>query len=88
MDGLWYLDYPDAEIRVNRVLGENLRKDDIFIDIGAYIGYHSILARNIVGNSGKVIAFELNPESYNMIKKNFEIRKHINYVTENLALSD
>ena len=58
IDGLWYLNYSDAEPGVDKVLRENLKEGDTFIDIGAYIGYYSILARNIVGESGKVIAFE------------------------------
>ena len=88
IDGLWYLNYSDAEPGVDRVLRENLREGDTFIDIGAYIGYYSILARNIVGSSGKVIAFEPNPESYKILKKNFEINRYTNCIAENLALSD
>jgi len=72
IDGLYYLNYSDAEPGVDRVLREKLKKGDTFIDIGAHIGYYSILARNIVGESGKVIAFEPNPESYKLLKKNCE----------------
>ena len=32
IDGLWYLNYSDAEPGVNRVLRENLRKGDTFIE--------------------------------------------------------
>lgn len=88
IDGLWYLNYSDAEPGVDRVLRENLKEGDTFIDIGAYIGYYSILARNIVGESGKVIAFEPNPESYKLLKKNFEMNGYTNCIAENIALSD
>lgn len=88
IDGLWYLNFSDAEPGVDRVLRENLKEGDTFIDIGAHIGYYSILARNIVGESGKVIAFEPNPESYKLLKKNFEMNEYTNCIAENIALSD
>ncbi len=88
MDGLWYLNYSDAEPGIEKVLRENLSEGDTFVDIGAYIGYYSIVARNIVGESGKVIAFEPNPESYRMLKKNIELNKYENCIPENIAITD
>ena len=88
IDGFWYLNYSDAEPGVEKVLRENLSIGDTFVDIGAYIGFYSILARNIVGDSGKVIAFEPNPESYEMLKKNFELNGYKNCIAENIALFD
>lgn len=88
IDGLWYLNYSDAEPGIEKVLKENLSEGDVFVDAGAYIGYYSILARNIVGEKGKVIAFEPNPESHRMLKKNFELNKYENCIPENIALSD
>lgn len=88
IDGLWYLNYSDAEPGVEKVLRENLKEGDTFVDIGAYIGYYSILARNIVGEKGKVIAFEPNPESYKILKKNFEINGYKNCIAENIAIAD
>ncbi len=41
---------------------EHLRPGDRFVDIGAYQGYFSVLAASVVGEDGKVIAFEANPE--------------------------
>ncbi|QMU53928.1 MAG: FkbM family methyltransferase [Nitrosopumilus sp.] len=40
------------------------------IDIGANIGYFTLLFSNLVGNSGKVIAFEPNPRSFKILNKN------------------
>lgn len=88
IDGLWYLNYSDAEPGVEKVIRENLKGGDTFIDIGAYIGYYSILARNIVGESGKIIAFEPNPESYRMLRKNFSINAFRNCIPVNIAITD
>ena len=35
-----------------------LKEGDTFIDVGSHIGYFSLLAASIVGNSGKVYSFE------------------------------
>ena len=73
---------------MEKVLRENLSEGNTFVDIGAYIGYYSVLARNIVGESGKVISFEPNPESYKMLKKNIQLNGYKNCIPENIALSD
>jgi FkbM family methyltransferase len=37
---------------------QTVRKDDIAYDVGAHVGYFSVLMGDIVGSGGKVIAFE------------------------------
>ena len=39
-----------------------LKEGDIFLDIGAGIGYFAIPAAEITGESGKVIAADISPE--------------------------
>ena len=87
-DGLWYLNYSHAEPGVAKVLSENLKRGGTFIDVGAYIGYYSVLARIIVGESGKVVSFEPNLESYEILRRNIELNRYTNVVAENVALSD
>ena len=43
-----------------------LRPGDIFVDVGAHVGFHSLVARPLVGPSGLVIAIE--PQPYNAQK--------------------
>src|SRR5437660_8903455 len=43
-----------------------LRPGDIFVDVGAHVGFHSLVARHLVGPSGLVIAIE--PQPYNAQK--------------------
>lgn len=40
-----------------------LRPDDVFVDVGAHVGFHSLIARNLIGPSGLVVAVE--PQPYN-----------------------
>lgn len=43
-------------------------------DVGAYIGYHTLALANLVGSSGKVIAFE--PNIYNLERLRLNIKKN------------
>lgn len=57
------LAYGDWEPDVAAVLRDRLRPGDCFVDIGANLGYFSLLASSIVGPSGRVLAFEPNPNT-------------------------
>lgn len=45
----------------------NLKKGDIIIDAGAYVGTFTLIASRIVGDEGKVIAFEPDEENYKIL---------------------
>jgi FkbM family methyltransferase len=51
-----------GEPEVQAALKQYLRPGMIFYDIGANIGFFSLLAARIVGNDGRVVAFEADPE--------------------------
>jgi len=55
------------------------------IDIGANIGYYSLLAAKLVGKNGKVYAFEPETANYKMLLKNIEINGYKNIVSEQKA---
>jgi len=42
------------------------------VDVGAFIGYYSLLAARLVGRQGKVYAFEPNPEAFAILSRNIE----------------
>ncbi len=48
---------------------QRLSPGDTFIDIGANVGYHAMLAASVVGKSGKIIAFEPLPSNCELIKQ-------------------
>jgi FkbM family methyltransferase len=50
-----------------------LRKDDVFLDIGANIGSYSILASSEVGT--EVYTFEPIPETFEILKRNIQVNK-------------
>ena len=51
-----------VEPEVQQTLAEHLRAGMTVYDIGANIGFFSLLAARLVGNEGRVVAFEADPE--------------------------
>lgn len=60
------------EPHVMQALRGILRAGDVFLDLGAHIGYHSYFAAGLVGPSGRVFALEADPENYLRLKKNLK----------------
>lgn len=58
------------------------------IDIGANIGIFTVLFGQKVGETGKVISFEPNPENYIALTKNVKLNKLKNIVMERMAISN
>ncbi|MFH1369563.1 MAG: FkbM family methyltransferase [Elusimicrobiota bacterium] len=63
------------EPRTVKTINKFLKKDDIFIDIGANIGYISSIALGMVGKTGQVHSFEPVPRYFNKLKKLSEMNK-------------
>ncbi|MFX0206160.1 MAG: FkbM family methyltransferase [Candidatus Hodarchaeota archaeon] len=60
----------------------------VVVDIGAYIGYFSLLASERVGNDGCIYAFEPVPRNYKRLMKNFKLNRVENVKAYNFGLSD
>jgi FkbM family methyltransferase len=46
------------EIAETRFIKGVLRPDDVFVDVGANVGWYTMLASTVIGDSGKIHAFE------------------------------
>ena len=53
-----------------------IKEGDVVIDLGANIGYFSLLAAKLVGPRGKVFSFEPEPKNFNYLKKNIELNNY------------
>jgi len=65
-----------------------LKPGDYVLDVGANIGYYTLLFAKIVGNTGKVFGFEPEPLNFNILKKNISINNYHNVVLEKTACSN
>jgi FkbM family methyltransferase len=60
------------------LLLERLKPGQTFVDIGANIGYYTLLAARQVGPAGRVYAFEPDAENFKLLRKNIEINGYSN----------
>ncbi len=78
--GIW-------EPHISALIESRLKHGDIFCDVGANIGYHSLLASRAVGPFGKVIAIEASPMIYGKLVKNLRLNQVANVETINVAVT-
>jgi len=65
-----------------------VREGDTVIDIGANIGYFTVLLANLVGPKGKVYAFEPDPRSFSLLRRTIEKNGWHHVVAEQKAVSN
>jgi FkbM family methyltransferase len=61
---------------------------DTLVDVGANIGYYTVLGARIVGATGHVYAFEPDPEAFALLKQNVRLNGLRNVTLEQKAVSD
>lgn len=61
--------------RGSAIIKNALKNGDVFINVGAHIGYFSLLAASRVGNEGHVFAFEPAPANFHLLLKNITLNK-------------
>jgi FkbM family methyltransferase len=69
-------------------LVRNLRPGNVFLDIGAHVGFLSLIASRLVGANGSVLAIEANPVSFEWLEHNLRLNGVRNVTALNLGLSD
>ena len=65
-----------------------VRSGDVVLDLGANIGYFTILAAKLVGPTGKVFSFEPEPTNFLYLTKNIELNNYTNAFAFQRAVSD
>lgn len=76
-----------AQIEIDTIT-KFINPGDVVIDAGAYIGTHTIAFSKIVGDNGKVFAFEPNPKVFKILKNNCIQNKCNNVVLYQFALGN
>jgi FkbM family methyltransferase len=62
------------------------REGDTVIDIGAHIGRYTITSSKQVGNTGKVVAIEADPDNFQLLKRNIALNNLTNVLPLNYAV--
>ena len=73
------------EKNITNLILENLSIEDIFIDIGANVGYYSLLSSNFVK---EVYSFEPVSLTYNIFKRNIDLNKFKNIFPYKYAIGN
>lgn len=90
--GLWNADRDyiagTKELPVQSVLAEHIRPGDVVFDIGGNIGFMSLIAARLVGEEGRVYAFEPLPENAECLRRNLRANNFANCKVLEMALAD
>jgi FkbM family methyltransferase len=62
------------------------KEGDTVIDIGAHIGRYTITSSKQVGNTGKVLAIEADPDNFQLLKRNIALNNLKNVLPLNYAV--
>ena len=66
-----------------------LKPTDTFVDLGANIGFYTLIASRIVGENGRVFSFEPTPSTFQTLKKNIKENNFNDIViAEDIAVSN
>jgi len=76
------------EIKETMMLKNLIKEGMIIVDIGANIGYYTLLASKCTGCQGKVYAFEPEPDNFRLLSRNVSLNHADNIVAVNKAVSN
>lgn len=78
VNGCWLGTY---ELDKQTLFGKELKSGMIVYDVGANVGYYSLLASELTGTEGKVFSFEPLPENLSFLKMHISLNE-----TENISV--
>jgi FkbM family methyltransferase len=79
--GIWEPNLTDYMCR-------SLKPGDVFVDVGANIGYFTLLASGLVHSHGRVVAIEASPKIFTQLSSNLRRNRADNVRAVNLAAAD
>jgi FkbM family methyltransferase len=78
----------ENELPVQEALRESLHSGDTFYDIGANVGFFTVIGAHLVGPDGVVMAFEPVPANADMARRNARLNRFKQIVVVERAVSD
>jgi len=80
--------YGDSDRTKTRVFSESIGRGMTVLDLGAHIGYYTLIAAKLVGPEGKVFAFEPEPQNFSLLERNVALNGYKNVTLVQKAVSD
>ncbi len=80
-DGIW-------EQHMTSLFKSAVREGMVVVDVGANLGYYSLLAARLVAENGRVFAFEPGPENFALLCRSIEANGFRNVIPVQKAVSD
>jgi len=80
--------YGSWEPELIQLVSKTVKSGFTVVDIGAHIGYYSLLFSRLVGPTGHVIAFEPVPNNFEFLRENLKLNNCINIEPVNRAVLD
>lgn len=78
----------DYEPELKQVFKTHIKAGYTILDVGANIGFHTLFFSDLVGEKGKVIAFEPIPLNYESLNNNIALNGFKNIEVHQIALSN
>jgi len=74
------------EPNIGYFIARRLKRGSTFVDVGANIGYFSMLGAAVVGDTGKVISIEASPSIFKVLQSNLRHNSCANVHSVNIAV--
>lgn len=68
--GCWLGSY---ELRQTQILADQTDSGKVVYDIGAHVGWYSLIASRLVGDAGRVVAFEPHPPNLSYLRRHLQL---------------
>lgn len=89
LESTFYYFMPESyEPGTQKYIRQKVQSGRVTLDIGAHIGFFTVLLAHCVGPGGKVYSFEPNLKNFTRLQKNVELNQLSQAVPIHLALSD
>ncbi len=76
------------QLQLSLYLNGSLAPGETFVDVGANLGYFTVIAAEAVGRSGRVFAFEPEPDNFALLTRNLALNGFHHATCHKTAVSD
>ena len=87
-DGLALSIFKVYEPIQTQIVKKYVKEGDVVLDIGANIGYYTLLFAQLVGSKGRVFSFEPDPVNFDLLRKSVDLNGYQNVTLIQKAVSN